>query len=198
MKTKAADILRKFFHDLRFDKDHHLGIGDVRVTFGQRRAMRRRARDVEFCESSNRRSHQRFVPPSGQKPNEIKALASLKINENTSCKPNRLCYCVSSSRGEEPDEQEAKIKMKLYTVLCREGESSPLCLKVVAGKSAAIKAAKEAHNSTENTVTEVLELGDEINFFDGGVPTDVLENEIGISGTRILKLDWKTDGWQKV
>lgn len=35
MKTKAADILRKFFHDLRFDKDHHLGIGDVRVTFGQ-------------------------------------------------------------------------------------------------------------------------------------------------------------------
>lgn len=74
--------------------------------------MRRRTQTVEFCECANRRSHQRFVPPSGLKPNEIKALASFKINENTSCQPNRLGYCVSSSRGEEPDEQK-KIKMKL-------------------------------------------------------------------------------------
>ena len=47
MKTKAADILRKFFHDLRFDKDHHLGIGDVRVTFGQQEDI---VSKLEACE----------------------------------------------------------------------------------------------------------------------------------------------------
>ena len=49
----------------------------------------REGRNTIFVNCENR-----FVPPSGQKPNEIKPLASLKINENTCCITQQLGYDV--------------------------------------------------------------------------------------------------------
>jgi hypothetical protein len=47
--------ISKFFKKLRFDKDHHLGAGDIRLTLGQQEeieAMYRDAREMPggaFC-----------------------------------------------------------------------------------------------------------------------------------------------------
>lgn len=62
--------------------------------------------------------------------------------------------------------------MKLYIVICREGQSSPLSTTIIAGKKAAIRAAKTVHAATENTHTQVNEYGDKIEFCDGGIEVD--------------------------
>ena len=35
MENKLTDKIAKYFHDLRFDDNHHLGVGDIRITLAQ-------------------------------------------------------------------------------------------------------------------------------------------------------------------
>jgi hypothetical protein len=75
--------------------------------------------------------------------------------------------------------------MKLYIVTTREGQSSPLSMRVIAGKIAAIKAAKKIHAETENTHTTVNEYGTEIEFCDGGLERDP---ELETTGKTIFRI----------
>jgi hypothetical protein len=36
-KEQEMDKLKEYFKNLRFDKNHHLGLGDIRLTIGQRK-----------------------------------------------------------------------------------------------------------------------------------------------------------------
>jgi len=39
MGIKMKGGLIKYFHDLRFNKNHHLGLGDIRLTIGQQKEI---------------------------------------------------------------------------------------------------------------------------------------------------------------
>lgn len=59
--VKSSFSLSKYFEQLRFDKNHHLGMGDIRLTIGQQEeicALLERQEDIAFIENTIRANSQ--------------------------------------------------------------------------------------------------------------------------------------------
>jgi hypothetical protein len=81
------------------------------------------------------------------------------------------------------------MNINIYQVICREGSAKPLSEKLVAGKIAAIKWAKQVFADTEGTEVTVFDCGREIEFVGDFPWIDAIE--VSHNGKAILTLERK-------